>query len=59
MKGLRCQSGANPVPIRDPFYRAEADPVDRPSLKLYRWCGIRRDPLIGGGVAEWLKAAVC
>ena len=33
--------------------------IDLAFVNLYVYQGIRRDPLNGGGVAEWLKAAVC
>ena len=33
--------------------------VDLPPPDHYKKSGIRRVPLFGGGVAEWLKAAVC
>jgi hypothetical protein len=34
--------------------------IDSTKLAVYKGGGIRRvDPLNGGGVAEWLKAAVC
>jgi hypothetical protein len=49
------QGGFNPAVFLDlPTTR-----IDTAGVDLYNWHGIRRDPLIGGGVAEWLKAAVC
>jgi hypothetical protein len=53
---------ATPIPRQCRKRESQWDgitPIDFAGRRAYGRCGIRRDPLIGGGVAEWLKAAVC
>jgi hypothetical protein len=52
--------GANPVPTEISVLRLFQHPELTPGREITSFgaaCAVH--PLIGGGVAEWLKAAVC